>query len=100
MNIPVLIEKANDNGYRARSGEPLVLTAEGSTRDEALGNLRQLIDAKLSNGTELTELGFPEPNNPWLRMAGTLDPTDPMVQEWIEIMKENRKKDDEDPDYL
>jgi predicted RNase H-like HicB family nuclease len=100
MNIPVLIEKLKDEAYRARSGEPLVLEAEGATRDEALGNLRQLIDAKLSNGTEMTELAFPEQNNPWLKMAGTLDPNDPMVQEWIEIMKENRKKDDEDPDYL
>jgi predicted RNase H-like HicB family nuclease len=100
MNIPVLIEKVKENAYRARSGEPLVLTAEGSTRDDALGNLRQLIEAKLTNGTELTELAFPNQNNPWLSKVGFLDPNDPDVQEWIEIMKENRKKDDEDPDYL
>ena len=54
MNIPVLLERVDQNGYRARSGEPIVLTAEGSTRDEALGKLRQLIQNKLTNGAELT----------------------------------------------
>jgi predicted RNase H-like HicB family nuclease len=100
MQIPVLIEKANDGSYRARSGEPLVLTAEGSNREEVLEKLRQLIEAKLRNGNELVELSVPAQDNPWLNLVGTLDPNDPMVQEWIEIMKENRKEMDEDPDYL
>jgi predicted RNase H-like HicB family nuclease len=100
MNIPVLVEKVKEHAYCARSGEPLVLTAEGSTRDEALGKLRQLIEAKLTNGTELTELDFPNQSNPWLSKVGFLDPNDPMVQEWIEIMKENRRKADEEPDDL
>jgi hypothetical protein len=46
------------------------------------------------------QVEVPDADNPWLRMAGTLDPNDPLVQEWIEIMKENRRKADEDPDYL
>jgi hypothetical protein len=40
----------------------------------------------------------PEQDNPWLRKIGFLNPNDPMVQEWIEIMKENRRRFDEDPD--
>jgi hypothetical protein len=31
-------------------------------------------------------------------MAGMLDPEDPLVQEWIQIMEENRRKVDEDLD--
>lgn len=100
MKIPVLIEKVKEDVYRARSGEPLVLSTEDSTREAALAKLRQLIETKLTNGMEMTELDFPDQNNPWLSKVGFLDPNDPMVQEWIEIMKENRKKLDEDPDYL
>ncbi len=40
----------------------------------------------------------PDQNNPWLKMAGILDPNDTMVQAWIKTMEENRKRFDEDPD--
>jgi hypothetical protein len=30
-------------------------------------------------------------------MAGIFDPNDPLVKEWIEIMAENRRKANEDP---
>jgi hypothetical protein len=36
-----------------------------------------------------------ELGNPWLRAAGILDKDDPLVKEWIEIMRENRRKDEE-----
>ena len=39
-------------------------------------------------------------SNPWLRVAGILDKDDPVVKEWVEIMKENRRKADADADYL
>ncbi len=41
MQIPVLIESIAGNGYRARGGEPLPLTADGPTREAALHNLRE-----------------------------------------------------------
>jgi hypothetical protein len=97
MNIPVLIEPIAGNGYRARTGEPLPLCAEGVTRDEAVRKLRQLMESRLRNGTQLMSLEVPEEVNPWLAMAGMYDPNDPDVQEWIEIMAENRRKMDEDP---
>ena len=53
MKIPVLIEPVAGNGYRAKSGEPLPLAAEGATRDEAIQKLRDLIDRTLQNGSEL-----------------------------------------------
>jgi hypothetical protein len=97
MHIPVLLEPLPGNRYRARAGEPFALTAEGATRDEALRQLRELIDRQLRNGAELTSFELPG-ENPWLRMCGIYDPDDPMVQEWLEIMEANRRKMDEEPD--
>jgi hypothetical protein len=100
MQIPVLIEPVAENGYRARAAEPFAFSAEGATRDEALQKLRELIADKLRSGAEIVPLDLPGNDNPWLKMAGMLDPEDPLVKEWNQIMEENRRKDDEDPDYL
>ena len=50
MQIPVLIEPVAPNGFRARSGEPLGLTAEGATREEALQKLRELVTRRIADG--------------------------------------------------
>lgn len=36
--------------------------------------------------------------NPWSEMAGVFK-RDPLFEEWAEIMRENRRKADEDPNY-
>jgi hypothetical protein len=38
--------------------------------------------------------------HPLAPFAGIFKEEDPLVQEWIEMMAENRKKADEDPNYL
>ncbi len=53
MRIPVLIEPVANNGFRARSGEPLPLSADGATADEAVRNLRAALDQQLQNGKQL-----------------------------------------------
>jgi hypothetical protein len=98
MQIPVLIEPVAGNGYRAKSGAPLVLSAEGATRDEALQKLRDLMDSQLQSGAQLVPFEVPAQEHPWLANGAIYDPNDPVVQEWIEIMAENRRKMDEDPD--
>jgi hypothetical protein len=35
-----------------------------------------------------------------VRFAGMFNPNDPLVQEWLQIMAENRRKADDDPDVL
>jgi hypothetical protein len=50
MRISVLIEPVPGNGYRARGGEPFAMMAEGATRDDALQQLRKLIEGKVSAG--------------------------------------------------
>jgi hypothetical protein len=99
MEIPVLIEPVAGNGYVARTGEPLVLRAEGATRDEALSNLKQEMAKRLTNGSQLVPFKLEAEQNPSMTGAGMYDPNDPLVQEWIDIMAENRRKADEDPDY-
>ncbi|HEX4590451.1 MAG TPA: hypothetical protein VH120_11010 [Gemmataceae bacterium] len=97
MEIPVSIEPVAGNGYRAK----LQLTAEGATRDEALQRLRELL-RQPPDGAELSvvENADKPPPHPWAKFAGMYDPEDPLVKEWIEIMAENRRKADEDPNYL
>jgi hypothetical protein len=99
MNIPVLLEQVENNGYRATSGPPLALSAEGDTRDEALAKLRQLMAGRLRQGTELVSLDVQPADNPWLAIAGTLDPNDPDVQDWERAMEEYRREVDNDPNY-
>jgi predicted RNase H-like HicB family nuclease len=44
MKIPVLIEPIADDGFRATGGTPFEVTAQGTTREEALARLREAID--------------------------------------------------------
>ena len=99
MEIPVLIEPVTGNGYRAKSGEPLAFTVEGSTRDEALNKLRDLVNRKLQNGSELTAVELSVPGHPGPPTAGSLDLDDPEVQAWIEAMAEYREEVENDPTY-
>ena len=70
MEIAVLIEPIPGKGYRARGGEPLPLTAEGSTKEEAIRKLRQLIASRMDNGAELVSVAIPVSENPWVSFAG------------------------------
>ena len=98
MQIPVLIERTKSNGYRARGKDPFAVSANGSTREEALAKLRTKIEARLKNGAELVGLEVAPQPHPLAEFAGMFSPKDPLVQEWIKIMAENRRKMDEDPD--
>lgn len=99
MEIPVLIEPVAGNGYRAKCGEPLPITAEGRTRDEALANLRRLVEQRVAAGAEVAAMSVPAKNvaNPWAGFAGMFK-DDPYFDEVVDIMAENRRKMDTDPD--
>jgi hypothetical protein len=101
MQIPILVEPVTNNGYRATSGPPLTMSAEGATRDEAVDKLELLLRDRLSNGVELVSAEVPARvvENAWVKYAGMFK-DDPMFAEVLEIMKENRRKDEEDPGYL
>ena len=97
MQIPVLIEPVTDHGFRARVGEPLPVSAEGATPEEAVRNLRAAMDRQLKNGKQLRSLDL-APENPWLALAGMHDPNDPLVQEWKQEMAAYRQEVEDDPD--
>jgi predicted RNase H-like HicB family nuclease len=97
MQIPVLVEKMKGNGYRARGAEPFALSAKGSTRDEALTKLQTKIQARLKNGTEIVGLEVGQQPHPLAEFAGMFK-DDPLFEDVLKIMAENRKRMDEDPD--
>jgi hypothetical protein len=74
------------------------MSAEGATREEAHQNLRQMIQDWLAGGAEVVTLQLGPEKPPWARFAGTLDPDDPLIQEWERAVEEYRRKMDEDPD--
>jgi hypothetical protein len=98
MQIPVLIEPVAGNGYRARGAEPFALSAEGATREEALANFRGQLQSRMKSGAAIVALEVPVEEHPFARSAGIFSPDDPLVQEWLSIMAENRRKADENPD--
>ncbi len=100
MEIPVLIEPVGPYGFRARSGEPFGLTAEGATREEALQKLRELVQNRIAGGGQVVPLGVPAVGSSLLRMAGIWEKDDPLIEEWKRAMEENRRAADADPDYL
>lgn len=94
MDLPVLIEPIAENVFRARLGDPLGLTAEGASKEEALDKLRLLVTQRVANGTELTVLRIPQSANGSGCFEGIYREDDPMVQEWLRTIEENRRLDD------
>src|SRR5262245_38815072 len=97
MQIPVLIEPVDSNGYRATIGPPLALTAEGVTREEALQRLRQAVQARLSTGAEVTSLEVAAGEHPLAAYAGMFK-DNPLFDAWQQAMAEYRRQVDEEPE--
>src|SRR5262245_53695757 len=97
MEIPVLIEPVSGNGYQATSGGPLGAVAEGKTPEEALQNLREMIEGRMAAGARIVSLQVSSPKAPWAPFAGMLR-GDPMLSAWKQAMAEYRRRMDEDPD--
>jgi hypothetical protein len=94
VQIPVLIEPIAGNGYRARGGEPLVVSAEGPTREVALAKLKEQLQAKLRAGAEVVPLELAAEPHPLAEFAGMFK-DDPDFRDVLDIMAENRRKMDE-----
>ena len=96
MQIPVLVQRVKGKGYRASGKEPFVLSARGSTRDEALAKLRAKIQTRLKNGTEVVGLEIgPEPAI-WLEFSGMFK-DDPWIDDWVQSMADYRQQVEDDP---
>jgi hypothetical protein len=98
MKIPILIEPIANNGFRATSGPPFAVSAEGTTRDEALTRLREEINRRMAEGAVVMPLEITTTEeNPWLPMAGIFR-NDPLFEEWQAAIEEYRRKVDEEGD--
>jgi len=97
MQIPILIEPIPGNGYCARGGEPLALTAEGATQEEALASLREKLRARLCGGAVVVPLELPMESHPLAEFAGMFK-DDPLIEDWKKSMAAYRRKVDKDAD--
>jgi hypothetical protein len=97
MEVAVLIEPLDGSGYRARSAEPFGISAEGPTREAALASLQKELEARLRSGAEIVTLQVGIEANPWVEFAGMFK-DDPDFKEVVEIIAENRRAMDGDPD--
>lgn len=98
MTIQVLVEPVGNNGYRARSGEPMPMTVEAPTRDEALAVLQQQLQTRLKNGGEIVTLQLASDPHPALAFAGMYNPADPHIKAWKKAMAAYRRKVDKHPE--
>ena len=100
MEVSVILEKVDGNGYRATTLVPAMLIAEAPTRDEAVDKIQSLIMEKFSHA-ELIRVKIPEiaDANPWLAIAGTWR-DHPDLDEVLENITAYRREVDADPDRL
>jgi hypothetical protein len=97
MKIAVLIEPVPGNGFRAKGGEPLAMSAEGATRAEAITRLKTLIANRLTVGTELIGIELGAEEQPLAPVSGwTQD--DPLLDEWQQAVVDYRRRVEDDPD--
>ncbi len=99
MQISVLVDRIEGKGYRARGTGPFAVSAEGTTREEALAKLRGEIQALLKNGTEVVALDIGPCPHPWVELAGMHKDVQ-WIEDWKRSVAEYRQKVDEDPDAL
>lgn len=99
MEIPVLVEPLGPGKFRATVFH---LSAEGATADEAKQRVRDALDALLASGATVTTVSVPTPfqppASPYPSYAGVLK-DHPLLDEWLQVMAENRRQADADPDY-
>jgi hypothetical protein len=99
VGIQVLIERIGKGRFRATSGEPLPASVEARTREAAVVKLKKEVGKRLQNGAELVsvDLGTSAQAHPLAEFAGMFK-DDPLFDEVVEIMAENRRRRNADPD--
>lgn len=93
MELSVLVQQVSGNGYRASCGEPLVATAEGATRDEALARLKADLESRTAASDEIVRLTI----HPKISMEPVW-PDDDITRDWLEGIAAARAAEDRQPD--
>jgi hypothetical protein len=98
MQIPVLIEQVDQNGYRVKGCEPFSFSTEGATREEALQKFKDRVNQQLASGLEMVQVEVGRAERPWERFRGTWKKGDPVIEAWKKCVQEYRQQVEEDPD--
>ena len=98
MQIPVFVEPMSENRFRATSGDPLRLQTEATTRDEAVRNIREMLQRRVDAGAELVGIDINAPEHALASFAGMLK-DEPLLEAWREARAEYRivKESEGDP---
>lgn len=96
MEIPVLVEPLAEGGFRARSADPLGLTAQGDTPDAALRHLRELIETRTTSGAFLTTIDVAVPKYGPHPGAGIYR-DEPLFDRWRAEIEAYRQQVEDDP---
>jgi hypothetical protein len=91
MKIPILIEAAAGDRYRASVGEPFGGSAEGDSPEAVLQMIRQQIERRVAQGARIATLDVPNGDNPWLAGYGMFR-DDPLFKEWQQAMADYRRE--------
>ncbi|MGP0066310.1 MAG: hypothetical protein ACLQGP_22240 [Isosphaeraceae bacterium] len=95
-----MIEPIANDGFRATSGPPFSISAEGTTRNEALSLLHKEIDRRIEEGAVVMPLDVvTSEENPWLAAAGMFW-DNRLFDQWQAAIEEYRRKVDEEDAIL
>jgi hypothetical protein len=98
MEIAVIVEKVDDNGFRARASMPEALSIEGPSRDAVLTGMRALLQEKLADVEVIRlDISVPGEENPWLAVAGMWKGNSDAL-EAEEYARQYRQQVDADPE--
>ena len=100
MKIPILVEPIANNGFRATSGPPFAVSAEGATPDEAVAQLRAEIDRRVAEGAVIRSLDITTTEEKPSIWGIGMFRDDPLFDEWQAAIEEYRRKVDEEEDPL
>ncbi|WP_439623136.1 hypothetical protein [Gemmata sp.] len=95
MNLPVLVVP-HPPGFRASTGGPLDLVADGPTPDAALEALRTMVAKKIPPGGQLRTLTVTDVDS-MLSSAAKLGES-PMFEDWVKAVEEYRREHNTVPD--
>lgn len=95
MDIPVVVEPCS-TGFRARTGGPLDLTADGPTADAAMAALRGLVAARARAGTPLRTLSVADVDS--ILAAARQLRENPMYEEFEQAVADYRSEHNAVPD--
>ena len=94
MELPVLV-LPQPSGFRASTGGPLDLTADGPTADAAVDALRAVVVAKMQTGTVRTlTVSDADFTGALARRIGE----SPLFEDWVRAVEEYRREHNTSPD--